>query len=72
MTKEKEEMQSRMAEEMRTMQKNIERLQKMETVLEKEGQKLSHQKELQERLKVVYSNPYKHDAPRILLLRNDV
>ncbi|VDO96537.1 unnamed protein product [Heligmosomoides polygyrus] len=52
LTKEKEEMQSRMAEEMRTMQKNIERLQKMETVLEKEGQKLSHQKELQERLKV--------------------
>lgn len=55
LTKEKEEMQSRMAEEMRTMQKNIERLQKMETVLEKEGQKLSHQKELQERLKEVCS-----------------
>ncbi|KAK5976101.1 Ras and EF-hand domain-containing protein [Trichostrongylus colubriformis] len=55
LTKEKEEMQSRMAEEMRTMQSNIERLQKMESVLEKEGQKLSHQKELQERLKEVCS-----------------
>ncbi|KAE9415520.1 hypothetical protein Angca_009299 [Angiostrongylus cantonensis] len=55
LTKEKGEMQARMAEEMRTMQGNIERLQKMESVLEKEGQKLSHQKELQERLKEVCS-----------------
>ncbi|CAJ0609788.1 unnamed protein product [Cylicocyclus nassatus] len=55
LTKEKEEMKSKMAEEMRTMQSNIERLQKMENVLEKEGQKLSHQKELQDRLKEVCS-----------------
>ncbi|KAK6762728.1 hypothetical protein RB195_023439 [Necator americanus] len=55
LTKEKEEMKARMVEEMRTMQGNIERLQKMETVLEKEGQNLSHQKELQERLKEVCS-----------------
>ncbi|EPB69433.1 hypothetical protein ANCCEY_11471 [Ancylostoma ceylanicum] len=55
LTKEKEEMQARMAEEMRTMQGNIERLQKMESVLEKEGQNLTHQKELQERLKEVCS-----------------
>ncbi|VDL76917.1 unnamed protein product [Nippostrongylus brasiliensis] len=55
LTKEKMEMQARMAEEMRTMQSNIERLQKMESVLEKEGQNLSHQKELQDRLKEVCS-----------------
>ncbi|KJH41678.1 Ras family protein [Dictyocaulus viviparus] len=53
LTKEKEEMQARMTDEMRIMQNNIDRLQKMESVLEKEGQKLSHQKELQDRLKEV-------------------
>ncbi|CAD6187354.1 unnamed protein product [Caenorhabditis auriculariae] len=53
LTKEKEEMRAHLTEELREMRQNIEHLQKMEHVLEKESEKLTHQKELNEKLKEV-------------------
>lgn len=58
MTREKEEMRLQMEAEMREMKGNIERLQRMEHILEKEGQKLSHQKELQFKLQVIIERKY--------------
>lgn len=58
MTREKEEMRLQMEAEMREMKGNIERLQRMEHILEKEGQKLSHQKELQFKLQVNIERKY--------------
>ncbi|CAB3399641.1 unnamed protein product [Caenorhabditis bovis] len=53
LTKEKEEMRNQLTEEMKEMRANIERLQKMEHVLEKENEKLSLQKKLNEKLREV-------------------
>lgn len=47
-------MRIKLEEEMREMRDNISRLQKMENVLQKEGEKLSHQKELQAKLQVFW------------------
>ncbi|GMR35476.1 hypothetical protein PMAYCL1PPCAC_05671, partial [Pristionchus mayeri] len=64
LTHEKEEMRRQMEAEMREMRGNIERLQRMEHLLEKEGQKLSHQKELQAKLQEISSE--NHDLKRNL------
>ena len=45
-------MREKLESEMREMRENITRLQKMERVLEQEGEKLSQEKKLQEKLRV--------------------
>lgn len=45
-------MRQRMSDEMSEMRNNIERLQKMEKALERENERLNHQKELSDKLKV--------------------
>ncbi|GMT35265.1 hypothetical protein PFISCL1PPCAC_26562, partial [Pristionchus fissidentatus] len=64
LTREKEDMRRQMESEMREMRSNIERLQRMEHVLEKEGQKLSQQKELQAKLQEISCE--NHDLKRNL------
>uniref|UniRef100_A0A1I7X9K3 EF-hand domain-containing protein n=1 Tax=Heterorhabditis bacteriophora TaxID=37862 RepID=A0A1I7X9K3_HETBA len=50
--REKEEMRTQLAAEMRDMQENIEKLQRIETVLQQKELKNNHQRELQEKLQV--------------------
>uniref|UniRef100_A0A8R1HI91 Ras and EF-hand domain-containing protein homolog n=1 Tax=Caenorhabditis japonica TaxID=281687 RepID=A0A8R1HI91_CAEJA len=56
LTKEKEEMRQTMTDEMTEMRSNIERLQRMEKVLERENHRLNNQKDLSDKLKVPFNS----------------